>query len=294
MPTDFAKYLHPTYGELQTPIDQFPLRPTGVLLGKRFSDWVYGKVSGIKYEAVLASADWRPFIVLGETQGQPYFPFETFACTDYSNNSLAEIQLKQQTGYEFNFSDRALSVLSGTTNSGNYLYKVADVGVLTGRIMEADYPDDKDDPQTWAQYNRPLPPLIFHRFNEAYEWVDTDKASLQYHLKQAPLQITIPGNNPNHAVVLLFIDSLGYWYFDSYAPFLKVMSSPPASALKIIVKPMSNAVFYHKVGTQEYGFALPKLSPDALRDMALNLGKNELIKADGTLDFAQAKEISGL
>lgn len=57
---------------------------------------------------------------------------------------------------------------------------------------------------------------------------------------------------------------------------------------------MSNAVFYHKTGTPEYGFALPKSSQEALRDMAINLGREDIIRPDGSVDFAKAREVSGL
>jgi hypothetical protein len=60
----------------------------------------------------------------------------------------------------------------------------------------------------------------------------------------------------------------------------------------LTIKNMSNAIFVHKVGTQEYGFYLPTLSPDALKDKAMNLGKEEIIKPDGTVDFSKAKEIT--
>ncbi len=56
---------------------------------------------------------------------------------------------------------------------------------------------------------------------------------------------------------------------------------------------MSNAVFVHKAGTPEYGWYLPKLSEPANADMALNLGVN-ILKADGTIDYSLAKEITGL
>lgn len=57
---------------------------------------------------------------------------------------------------------------------------------------------------------------------------------------------------------------------------------------------MSNAVFYHKVGTQEFGFAFPKTGVEALKDMAKNIGREDVIKPDGSVDFSKAKEVSGL
>lgn len=57
---------------------------------------------------------------------------------------------------------------------------------------------------------------------------------------------------------------------------------------------MSNAIFYHKAGTDEYGFAFPKTSQESLKDMALNIGREDVIRADGSIDFSKAKEVSGL
>lgn len=56
---------------------------------------------------------------------------------------------------------------------------------------------------------------------------------------------------------------------------------------------MSNALFVHKAGTQEYGFYLPALSQDAIKDKALNLGV-DILKADESVDFSKAKDVSGL
>lgn len=56
---------------------------------------------------------------------------------------------------------------------------------------------------------------------------------------------------------------------------------------------MSNVIFAHKAGTQEYGFWVPATSPETLKDKALNYDLH-ITKSDGSVDFAQAKEINGL
>lgn len=73
-------------------------------------------------------------------------------------------------------------------------------------------------------------------------------------------------------------------YFDSKYIF---------SGWTLIKKNMTNAIFVHKTGTQEYGFYLPTIGVDALKDKALNLGL-EITKSDNTVDFGLAKEINGL
>jgi hypothetical protein len=73
------------------------------------------------------------------------------------------------------------------------------------------------------------------------------------------------------------------------APTPAPTPAPPVPVSGII----SNAEFVHKVGTKEYGFYLPALSEDAIKDKAMNLGKN-ILNDDGTINFPAAKEVSGL
>jgi murein DD-endopeptidase MepM/ murein hydrolase activator NlpD len=54
---------------------------------------------------------------------------------------------------------------------------------------------------------------------------------------------------------------------------------------------MTNVTFVHKAGTKEYGFYVPALSQDAIKDKALNFGV-DILKADGSIDFGKAKEIT--
>ena len=56
---------------------------------------------------------------------------------------------------------------------------------------------------------------------------------------------------------------------------------------------MSNAVFVHKAGTAEYGWYIPDISPDAIKSSALHYAA-QIVKPDGSVDFSQSKEVSGL
>jgi hypothetical protein len=237
-----AQLLFPTVNPLKIPTDSFPGRNMGVILGRRETDFVAGKVAGVPYVVRNESGDWRDYQVRGEKQWYP--GFDTFNCTGFANNNTAEIQLKFLTGQEFNFSDRAMSVLAECQKNGNYLYKPADVGRKIGRILEEDYPND-DGAASWAEFNKALPNGLLDkalRFEEAYEWVGTDKASLQYHLKQAPLLIVIEYGSTLHNVVLVHADDKGYWYFDSYDPWLKITTKAPTSALKVVINEPSTSM----------------------------------------------------
>jgi len=214
-------------------MNDFPKTNLGVLEGKRDSDFIAGI---LPYQVVLPNYDWRPHC----PDGEPQFSnkADCMGCVSFSNNNSAEVQLKQQ-GLSYNFSDRWLAKTSGTTPDGNYLYKVADVGRNIGRVLEADYPPPTD--WTWDTYYSEIPASVNSKviqFDEAYEWIPTDATSLIYHLKQAPIQITIPAPHPNHAVLLVYVDGNTAYYYDSYPPYLKTMDvSLISSALKILVKP---------------------------------------------------------
>lgn len=56
---------------------------------------------------------------------------------------------------------------------------------------------------------------------------------------------------------------------------------------------MTNVQFVHKVGTQEYGFYVPALSQEAVKDKALNFDVPAL-DASGNVDFTKAVEVTGL
>lgn len=212
-----------------------------VIAGKRETDYLGGQ---LPYEVRLPSGDWRPFAPIGEKQ--KFKNLETLGCTGYSNNNLRETTLKFLTGEEFNFSDRALNQLAGVIQGmGNYLYKPADVARKHGVILESDWSQPAEDSTiSWMEYYKPIPPHVIDKLiklDEAYEWVNTDKKSLEFHLRQAPLQLAIPAVNPVHAVVLLAITDSTYWIYDSYSPYLKAVSNLSIdSALKIVVKLPAN------------------------------------------------------
>lgn len=56
---------------------------------------------------------------------------------------------------------------------------------------------------------------------------------------------------------------------------------------------MTNVQFVHKAGTSEYGFYVPALSADAVKDKALNFDV-AVTDASGNVDFIKAVDITGL
>ena len=272
-------------------MDDIPQQNTGFIPGSGTKDlWLAGT---IPYEVVLQSGDWRPYLPVGEKQKNPT---ETMSCVTQSNLSDLEIQEKQQTGHEPNWSDRFIAKLSGTTHSGNKLDVVANTVRNIGLVKESVWPAPQG--LTWDQYYSSIPQSVIDQaeYREIlFESITPVETELLYHLKQCPIQVVIPEPNPNHAVVLVHIENGLAYYFDSYSPFLKTIAiNKLHAALKIVLKgTMSNAIFVHKANTTEYGFYLPASSEEAIKDKALNLGL-AIEKPDHTVDFTQAIDIQGL
>ncbi len=190
----------------------------------------------IPYEVRLQSGDWRPYLVKEEHQYSNNT--DTMGCVSFSCNNDLEIQTKFLTGQEVNYSDRFLAKMSGTTPDGNWLDKVADTARNVGLVKESEWPAPAN--YTWSQYYASIPQEVINKAVKpdiAYEVIGADKTSLLYHLKQAPIQITIPAPHPNHAVVLVAIEGNTAYYFDTYIPALKTIDVSKISyALKIVLK----------------------------------------------------------
>lgn len=241
--------------EAVIPHNSFPDQNQGVLDDRRDTDYAAGS---LPFEVRNASADWRPYV---PTQGEVQYDrfTDVQGCVSFSLTNSLETQGKKMDGRTYNWADRFLAKMSGTTKNGNFLYKVADTVRQYGLVNETTYPTPPDF--TWDSYYADIPADVVAKgkaefpFTIAYEWVyssgsiltDAQKmAALQRHLQHAPIQITIPGQNPIHAVVLVAIAGGKYYYYDSYAPFMKSMDTPPASALKVVL--YDNRIILRQVG----------------------------------------------
>lgn len=158
-----------------------------------------------------------------------------------SNITLEEVKQNPQ-NYTLNSSDRYTVKLSGTTSRGNFPPKVWDAIRHFGLIPERDWPSQ--DEFSRSEYFAEIPEALIKKgkeflkyFDVEYEWVAYDKlvplASIQYHLKHAPLQVcsaTCPpwdasliqacDESITHATEVCGASAIIYDY-DSYAPYLK-------------------------------------------------------------------------
>ena len=204
---------------------------TGFIDGSGTSDlWLGGT---IPHQTVIENGDWRPYLPTAEKQADPT---ETMACVSFSNLSLLEIQHKQQTGIEPNWSDRFIAKLSGTTHSGNRFDVVADTVRKVGVVKQEDWPYVKG----WDNFYTEIPQSVLNKAQKIevmYEKITPVETEMMYHLKHAPLQVSIKLPNPNHAVSLVYIEKGLAWYFDTYSPFLKTIPvSKIARAFKIVLQ----------------------------------------------------------
>ncbi len=214
-------------------MNEFLEQNLGVLEGSGTKQlWLGGT---IPYEVRLETGDWRPYLVKEEKQFSNNA--DTMGCVSFSLTNLLEIQNKFF-GIDVNFSDRFLAKMSDTTPQGNYLDKVAETARKIGLVLEEEYPTP--DSYTWDSYYAPISAEIALKAVKqeiAYESISVDKESLLKHLKQCPLQITIPVPRPNHAVVLVAIEGDTAFYFDSYPTYLKTINIDKISyALKVVLK----------------------------------------------------------
>ncbi len=213
--------------------EDIPQQNTGFIEGSGTDNlWLAGT---IPYETILPSGDWRSFLPLGEKQKNPH---ETMSCVSQSCLSILEIQTKQQGGAEPNWSDRFIAKMSGTTAQGNRFDVVADTVRKIGVVKEEVWPAPTG--LSWNQYYSEIPQSVIDQAQKvdiAYESIVPGESDLRHHLKQAPLQVSIPQPYPNHAVVLVHLENGLAYYFDSYSPFLKTIAIKKiARAFKIVLK----------------------------------------------------------
>lgn len=213
----------------------------GVLLGQRPKDYQAGAFTFVSYEERLPSGNWGSYLPVGEKQRNT---LETMACVSFSACNSCETQVKHQTGVEENYSDRWIAKMSGTTQEGNYLYKVGDTIRKYGMVKESSYPSNQN--MTWEQYYAEIPPAkLAELIAEGKEWlkkwdvktefIDATKPQMLKHIKHAPLQIVKPG----HAILNFFNESDIVNYFDTYEPYKKKINySQVQAAYKYVLTPM--------------------------------------------------------
>jgi len=209
----------------------------GVILGQRPEDWVAGANTQIVYEVRNQSGDWRPYLPTKEIQ---FGKEDSMSCVSFSLINAIETQEKFLTGKETNYSDRWTAKRSGTTHEGNYLYKVADTVRKEGVVLDTSYPTPPN--YTFDEFHAEIPTekqaelekegkKWLEKWDFKYEFIPLNLQAMLDHIKQAPLQIVIPG----HAIVAFLCEQDIINYFDTYNPFEKKTAF---SNLQAVLKPV--------------------------------------------------------
>lgn len=221
-------------------------------------DFMYGTESSLAGVDVLPSGDWTPYLPQGEEQFG--VGFDSMSCTSFSYTNAVETYLNylilgkklttgtmkwlSDEGYigpdgKVNFSDRFLAIMSGTTQKGNQLNKVAETARTVGLIPNSMLPFGGT---TWQEFMNPdvitkemtdkATEFLTH-FKLSYEWVffnddlalsNVERSKLQASLKQLPLQVGIPFP-ASHAIDMVACYDDIVRLFDTYQPFVKDLSS---------------------------------------------------------------------
>ncbi len=211
------------------------------------TDYVRGISSPIRGE--LRTSDWRPFITNKELQDTPFA--STGACASFSlshdiemqcnwlktNNRFDASQMKWfvENGYidvngNFNFSERALAKMSGTTPAGNTFQAVADCARNQGLLPYRDWVYTQD--MTFDQFYAPIPQALLdkaktfldhvsvqYEFVAMFQSAPVNETLLASVLKESPVQIGVP-IPAGHATNLVAIDGTDFVIYDQYDPFI--------------------------------------------------------------------------
>ncbi len=201
----------------------------------RPKDWRFRGLSGAVNEEILREdGQWDAYLPVFEPQSCVYF--DTMACVTFGNLNCLETLFFRQFDFKYNFSDRAMAKLDGTTPAGNGMWDVAEAIRKKGLIDEAMWPFGpwiKD----WDAYYADVPAenvetglAFLTKWKLRYQFVNEDQDSLIEALKYAPLAVAIHAYGkqqdaiyqrtaaPSNHIVMLYGYQLGqYWkVFDNY------------------------------------------------------------------------------
>jgi hypothetical protein len=197
------------------------------------------------------------------------------ACASYSAIHIAETLIKYQTGHFWEFSERALAKLSGTTHQGNSLENVINAINKYGLILDRDwdaltYGDQYND-ISWDQYYADIPvPVLKKAYGFTAQMSKLSPSQASKALETGPLWTIIDVGPINHVVMQINQTQ----YYDSYE--IRIKNFQPAQPiisqykLLLIPKPMTNALLVKK--GDEYGYYIPATNEPAMIDKALNFG----------------------
>jgi hypothetical protein len=325
------------------------MKNTGVILEKRPSDWVFGDNSLLKGTVINLLGDYRSFLPTHEKQIAVYF--DSMACVTFSALNCIEIILNykrskgelpqaminefKEYGYidendKFNFSDRYIAKLSGTTRQGNSLSNVADAIRNYGLVPEKlwPFPTDQRTPVfPWDEFYKEIPQNVIDVGQKVFlKWVkvnteyvlsgavDTNyiAQTIERKLKEGPLQIataTCPGWNEGdvvpiksctepiaHATTIINHDDSGvYNDYDHYVPYQKMLAPdypiPWAMLYALTIKPPTSELVKEVGSPAVYLHVMPDDEYYAIADSEVLTGGQLLKTFSGSYGNAAIKSV---
>jgi len=217
-------------GLIRTALNLFPLTRN---YGIQKEDTTVG-LGAVPFEVLQPDGQWTDYLPEYEYQN---IGLEKMSCVTFSLLNCLEILSIRKYKAQFDFNDRFTAVMSGTTFTGNSLYKVFQSVLKDGVVSLW---DDGNAIKTWNEYYTTPPDYIKRLGKEnlkelqfGMEWVAEPlyPERLMEALKYSPLWITLyaygtikdgvhqnaDGKDPNHAVTLIGYDEGICWYvFDHY------------------------------------------------------------------------------
>lgn len=200
--------------------------------------YIFGS-GNVKGEILQPDGDWRDFLPANEIQN--INNVETFGCSGFGTSNAIEAYMKRKFGGDYNYSDRAIGIIAGTTEQGNDPQTVCEAIRNKGLIPEADLPFTDAIHSTEEFYSpKPLPKLLkdegdgwLEAYSFQHDWVNKPGRLINHHvlaeaLKYSPIAIAVNawemGSNDeyirigddNHWCVLVAFEGGNPIVFDSY------------------------------------------------------------------------------
>lgn len=195
-------------------------------------DYILSGNTKIKGTPILESGDWRPYFPQMEVQRNNVF--DTYSCVSFAACNAIEMLHKKLYNEEVNFSDRFVSVMSGTTpGKGNSLRAVQESIRKNGLVLETEYPftptmTQNEFFQKVTQDIKDLGIKWLETVNYGWEWSQTGRFSptmILDALKYSPLPTAVDAEttsatdfqNYNHSIAIVNAEKdVGIDTYDSY------------------------------------------------------------------------------
>ncbi len=248
----------------------------------------------------MPSKDWSGYLGVSESQHSQACDAE--CCVSMSACHVLESQIQFLTGQKVKLSPRFLAAVSKTTIAGNTFQRVYNAIEQYGICTEDIWPIPAGLNWTWTEfYQTPSPEAFAEALWFKQQFNITLEANIGTEsLVSAPLWTEVNLGYTTHAVEQINLNTeldsepnlAPPGHGGDQPPYLKPLAPVVNMNLLLLTqKTMSNVIFTHKSGTNEYDFVIPAMSIDALKNLALNYGIN-ILNPDGSVNFSLAKEMT--